>query len=120
MDQTAAQMRLGQLTTRVDVCEREMLAVARDLAALGHRDSLSTPEERASMRMRCTYMVRQCRDIVRDVMEASGASAHRLENPLQRLHRDIHTLSCHTVFDLDVGGELYGRLLLGLPPNAPI
>ena len=120
MDQTAAQMRLGQLTTRVDVCEREMLAVARDLAALGHRDTLSTPEERASMRMRCAYVVRQSRDIVRDVLEASGASAHRLDNPLQRLHRDIHTLSCHTVFDMDIASELYGQVLLELPTTAPI
>ena len=39
---------------------------------------------------------------------------------LQRILRDVHTLSGHTVFDLDVGGELYGRLLLGLPANAPV
>ena len=120
MDQTAAQMRLGQLSTRVEVCEREMLAVARDLASLGNREALSTPEERASIRMRCTYIVRQCRDIVRDVVEASGASAHRLENPLQRLHRDIHTLSCHTVFDMDIASELYGQVLLELPTSAPV
>ena len=60
-------------------------------------------------------MVRQARDVVREVVEASGAHAHFLDNPLQRALRDVHTLSCHTVFDLDVGGELYGRMLLGLP-----
>jgi len=43
-----------------------------------------------------------------------------LDNPLQRIHRDIHTLSCHTVFDLELAAEQYGRLLLGLPPNAPV
>jgi 3-hydroxy-9,10-secoandrosta-1,3,5(10)-triene-9,17-dione monooxygenase len=32
----------------------------------------------------------------------------------------VHTLSCHTVFDLDIGAENYGRLLLGLPANSPV
>jgi hypothetical protein len=58
--------------------------------------------------------------VVRDVVEACGASAHFLDNPLQRLQRDLNTLSCHTVFDMDVSSELYGRLLLGLPANAPV
>ena len=53
-------------------------------------------------------------------MEASGSHAHFLDHPLQRIQRDVNTLSCHTVFDLDVGGELYGRLLLGLPANSPV
>ena len=57
---------------------------------------------------------------MRDVVEASGAHAHFLDSPLQRSLRDLHTLSCHTVFDMDVGAELYGRLMLGLPPNAPV
>ena len=58
--------------------------------------------------------------MVRAVVEASGAHAHFLDSPLQRSLRDLHTLSCHTVFDLDVGAELYGRLLMGFSPNAPV
>jgi len=38
---------------------------------------------------------------------------------MQRILRDLNTGSCHTVFDLDVSAEQYGRLLLGLEPNAP-
>ena len=118
--QPAAQMRLGNLTICADAVEREMLTIARDLEALGYREALSTAEERISLRLRCGHVVRQCRDIVRDVMEASGASAHRLEHPLQRLHRDIHTLSGHTVFDIDVASELYGQVLLDLPTTMPV
>jgi 3-hydroxy-9,10-secoandrosta-1,3,5(10)-triene-9,17-dione monooxygenase len=57
---------------------------------------------------------------VRDLMEVSGASAHMRSHPMQRLHRDVHTASCHTVFDLDIAGEIYGRLLLGLDPKMPV
>jgi hypothetical protein len=39
---------------------------------------------------------------------------------LQRALRDLETLSCHTVFDLDVSSEAYGRLLLGLASNTPL
>jgi hypothetical protein len=39
---------------------------------------------------------------------------------MQRIHRDVHTLSCHTVFDLDLGAENYGRVLLGLDPITPV
>jgi hypothetical protein len=75
--------------------------------------------ERAKLRVQIGTIVREARDIARDVVEASGAHAHFLDNPLQRILRDLHTASCHTVFDLDVSAEQYGRLLLGLEPNAP-
>jgi 3-hydroxy-9,10-secoandrosta-1,3,5(10)-triene-9,17-dione monooxygenase len=119
MEQTSAQMRLGHLTVRLNNAEREMVSIARDLEALGHRAELTTPEERTALRIRCGYVVHSARDIVRDVVEASGASAHRLEHPMQRLHRDIHTLACHTVFDLDIVSEVYGQILLDLPPSIP-
>ncbi len=46
---------------------------------------------------------------MRDVVEASGASSHFLDNPLQRIHRNVHT-----VFDLDVASSTYGRTKLGM------
>ncbi|NKC01420.1 MAG: hypothetical protein GKR90_23385 [Pseudomonadales bacterium] len=118
-DQTSAQMRLGHLTVRVDNAQREMISIANDLQALGDRTELTSAEERTALRIRCGYVVHAARDIVRDVVEASGASAHRLEHPMQRLHRDIHTLACHTVFDLDIASEIYGQILLDMPTSMP-
>jgi hypothetical protein len=65
------------------------------------------------LRLAIAHVVRQCRDIVRSVLEASGASAHHLENELQRLHRDVHMIAAHTVFDVDLVAEGVGRQLLG-------
>lgn len=95
-------------------------SIARRVTAWGEGGEPCPETERAHLRLQIAHVVRQSRDVVRDVLEASGAHAHFLDNPLQRIQRDLHTLSCHTVFDLDVGGELYGRMLLGLPANAPI
>ena len=51
--------------------------------------------------------------MMNDVVEASGAHTHFQENPLQRAKRDVDTLSCHYLFDLDGKLETYGKPLLG-------
>jgi alkylation response protein AidB-like acyl-CoA dehydrogenase len=115
-----AQARLGHAQVAAENAETLLKDIAGRVMEWGARGEPCPVSERAHLRLQIAHVVRQSRDVVRDVLEASGAHAHFLDNPLQRIHRDLHTLSCHTVFDLDVGGELYGRLLLGLAPNAPV
>lgn len=119
-DKPAAQIRLGLVRERVDSLETKLKRIARDVMTWGERREPCPELERANLRVQIASVVRGSRDVVRDVMEASGAHAHFLDNPLQRIHRDLHTASCHTVFDLDVAAEQYGRLLLGLEANAPV
>ncbi len=115
-----AQARLANAQIAVENAETLLLHIARQVMDWGESGQRCETEERAHLRLQIATVVRQARDVVRDVVEASGAHAHFLESPLQRSLRDLHTLSCHTVFDMDVGAELYGRLLVGLPPNAPV
>jgi len=107
-------MRLGLLNTRVDSVEQQLYRLADEIEACGHATEPCSQRERARQRLQSARIVRECRDIVRDVVEASGASSHFLDNPLQRIHRDVHTLACHAVFDLDVASGAYGRSLLGM------
>jgi 3-hydroxy-9,10-secoandrosta-1,3,5(10)-triene-9,17-dione monooxygenase len=116
----SAQIRLGHAATRVASAEELLRSIGRELAGWGEGDEICPPEARARMRLQVAHVVEMCRDVVRSVMEASGASAHLRPHPMQRIHRDVHTLSCHTVFDLDVGAENYGRVLLGLDPITPV
>ena len=115
-----AQARLANAQIAVENAETLLLHIARQVMDWGESGQRCETEERAHLRLQIATVVRQARDVVRDVVESSGAHAHFLESPLQRSLRDLHTLSCHTVFDMDVGAELYGRLLLGLSPNAPV
>jgi alkylation response protein AidB-like acyl-CoA dehydrogenase len=119
-DKPAAQIRLGLVRERTTSLETKLKRIARDVMGWGERREPCPALERANLRVQIASVVRGARDVVRDVMEASGAHAHFLDNPLQRIHRDLHTASCHTVFDLDVAAEQYGRLLLGLEANAPV
>ncbi len=114
----AAQMRLGHASARVHDAETVMRAVARELKHWGDSGEPCPFEERGRMRVSVAHAVDSCRTAVREVMEASGASAHLKPHPLQRIHRDVHTLSCHTIFDLDASSESYGRMLLGFPPSS--
>lgn len=113
-DHGPAQMRLGLLDSRAASVEHELYRLAAEIEAWGHASEPCPQRERARQRLQSARIVRECRDIVRDVVEASGASSHFLDNPLQRIHRDVHTLACHAVFDLEVASGAYGRTMLGM------
>ena len=119
-ERALAQSRLAHLTVRAKHTEMTLKHIAHDVAALGESGEVCPDLERAELRVRIGHVVREARNIVREVVEASGAHAHNLSNPLGRALRDLETLSCHTVFDLDISTESYGRLLLGLPSNTPL
>ncbi|MCB1646107.1 MAG: hypothetical protein KDI36_11675 [Pseudomonadales bacterium] len=119
-DNALAQSRLGHLKARITTLEGTLKQTARDTMAWGESGQICPETERAHLRVRIGHIVREARNIVRDVIEASGAHAHNLSSPLQRALRDLETLSCHTVFDLDIATESYGRLLLGLPASSPV
>ncbi len=116
----AAQIRLGDVAAQIDAAETILRQVGRDLTVWGHREDVCPAEERARLRLLVAQVVRTCRDAVTRIMEASGASAHLKPHPMQRIQRDVNTLSCHTVFDLEIGAENYGRLLLGMDPATPV
>jgi len=115
-----AQSRLAHAQVEAQSIVNQLTHLTREVEAWGERGQPCPELERARMRVDLGHIVRRSRNVVRDVIEACGASAHFLDNPLQRILRDLNTGSCHTVFDLDVSTENYGRLLVGLAPNAPV
>lgn len=119
-ERALAQSRLAHAMAEMSSIENQIMSVAREVEGWGTAGEPCPELDRARLRVDIGLLVRRARNLVRDVVEASGASAHFLDNPLQRALRNINTASCHTVFDLDVSTEMYGRLLVGLPPNGPI
>ena len=108
----ATHIRLGRLATRTKMAETLMRSVADELTRAGRGELQVGPLEVAVLRTEVAEIVRMCRDIVRDVMEGSGAKAHFLDNELQRIHRDMHVIASHTVFDLDLVAADAGRAML--------
>ncbi|WP_319457032.1 MULTISPECIES: acyl-CoA dehydrogenase family protein [unclassified Mycobacterium] len=56
-----------------------------------------------------------CREVVTIAQKASGASAIRRDNPLQRIARDIQAIALHSRLLASSNMEVYGALLCGQP-----
>jgi 3-hydroxy-9,10-secoandrosta-1,3,5(10)-triene-9,17-dione monooxygenase len=106
------QVRLANLRVEVDFAETLLRAVADRMQA--HADGRTDLDLLAQLHLRLgiAHIVRMCRDVVRDIMQSSGASAHYLDNELQRIHRDVHMMCAHTVFDIDLVAEGVGRQIV--------
>jgi alkylation response protein AidB-like acyl-CoA dehydrogenase len=112
-DQPAAQIRLGDARVRL----RALSALVADTAA-GIERIVAAGDRvpravRADARAAAAHTVHESRAIIADLLEASGASAHFLSNPLQRAKRDVDIAAGHVVFDYDLSRELSGALSLG-------
>jgi 3-hydroxy-9,10-secoandrosta-1,3,5(10)-triene-9,17-dione monooxygenase len=69
---------------------------------------------RGEARLAAAHIVNESRAVITRLLAASGASAHFLDNPLQRIKRDVDVLAGHVVFDYDTSRELAGALILGM------
>lgn len=107
-----AQVRLAHAFADVRAAETVLRTVARDVTAHARGGSPLSLMDQIQMRLTIAHVVRDCRTVVRNVMEGAGASVHYLDHELQRIHRDVQMMSAHTVFDLDLVAEQCGRALL--------
>jgi len=112
------QVRLAHALADVRAAETVLRDVARAQTAHARGGAQLSPMDQIQLRLTIAHVVRDCRKVVRDVMEGSGASVHYLDHELQRIHRDVNMMGAHTVFDLDLVGEQCGRALV--EANAPI
>ena len=111
---TGCRPRFVSRTCSVEVDFAETLL--RDIASRmqAHADGaidLDLPAQQ-QLRLAIAHVVRRCRDAIREILASSGASVHYLDHELQRLHRDIHMISAHTVFDVDLVAEGVGRAIV--------
>ena len=113
-NQPAAQIRLGDARVRLRAL-RGLLddTVDRIQDAVDARERISRPV-RADARAAAAYIVHESRSVIADLLEASGASAQFVTNPLQRAKRDVDVICGHVVFDYDVARELSGALEAGV------
>jgi alkylation response protein AidB-like acyl-CoA dehydrogenase len=113
-DKPIAQAHLGQARVRLRAL-RGLLAdtVGEIETVLATGDPVPRPV-RADARLAAAHIVHESRTVIAALSEASGASAHFLDNPLQRFKRDVDVIAGHVVFDYDTSRELAGALTLGM------
>ncbi len=110
-------LQVGEASLMLESAEAH---VQRATALLDGRDGEMSLEARIRCRAHIAYATGLAREVVDTLFHASGASAIQAHVPIQRFQRDMQALANHAVMHAQTGIELYGRVLLGLPPNTPI
>lgn len=115
-ESTPAYMRLAEAAQEVDCAKLMLRRDMSDLMAAAETEHVL--DYAATTRMRCnaTYVTELCTRAVDRLFRASGGMALQRDNHLQRAFRDMHGAAAHAFSDYDVARQIYGRLLLGLPP----
>jgi alkylation response protein AidB-like acyl-CoA dehydrogenase len=113
-DKPVAQARLAEARVRLRALHGlldDTVAQIETIVTTG--DEVPRPV-RGDARMAAAHIVHESRAVIAMLFEASGASVHFLDSPLQRFKRDVDVLSGHVVFDYDTSRELAGALSLGM------
>lgn len=109
-----AQARLGEARVRLRALRGLLADTVGDIEAIvASGDPVPRPV-RAEARLAAAHIVHKSRSVIAGLLEASGASVHFADNPLQRIERDVDVLAGHVVFDYDTSRELAGALTLGM------
>lgn len=113
-DKPIAQAHLSEARVRL----RALRALLAD--TVGQLESLVAAGDpvprpvRGEARLAAAHIVHESRSVIARLLGASGAGAHFLDHPLQRIKRDVDVLAGHVVFDYDTSRELAGALTLGM------
>lgn len=112
-DKPIAQAHLGEAQVRLRALRGLLADTVGGIEATVTAGDPVSRAERAQARLAAAHIVRESKDVITLLLNASGASAHFLDNPLQRAKRDVDVLSGHVIFDYDTSRELAGALTIG-------
>jgi alkylation response protein AidB-like acyl-CoA dehydrogenase len=113
-DKPLAQARLGEARVRLRALRGLLADTVADLESVVASGEPVPRPVRGEARLAAAHIVHESRAVIAHLLEASGASAHFTDNPLQRFKRDVDVLAGHVVFDYDTSRELAGALTLGM------
>lgn len=114
MHKPMAQARLSEAYVRLRALNALVADTTGQIESILERGDAVPRTVRAEGRLAAAHVVHESRAVIGLLLEASGASAHFLNNPLQRAKRDVDVLSGHVIFDYDVSRELAGALRVGI------
>jgi 3-hydroxy-9,10-secoandrosta-1,3,5(10)-triene-9,17-dione monooxygenase len=113
-DKPIAQARLAEARVRLRACKGLLADTVDELETIVATGDPVPRRVRGDARLAAAHIVNESRAVIGSLFDASGASVHVLDNPMQRFKRDVDVLAGHVVFDYDTSRELAGALALGL------
>ena len=119
-DFTTLQVRLAEASALADAAEALVLRDCDEATRITESGVVPSLEQKASYRRDGAFAATLCTRAVDLLFSATGGGAIYERNPIQRAFRDVHAANAHYVLNWDVNGAMYGRVALGLPPDAPL
>ena len=119
-DSAAVQLRLSQASAELDAARALMDRDIREILGKAENGEGFPPLERARFRRDKAFVTQLCLQAVNRLFDLSGGHALFDSVSLQRFHRDAQAVAHRDGLIMDLGGQQYGRLALGLDPEGTI
>ncbi len=119
-DSPAIHLRLSQATAEADAARALMDRDIQQILGKAKAGESFTPLERARFRRDKAFVTQLCLRAVNGLFDLSGGHALFDSVSLQRFHRDAQAVAHRDSLVMDLGGQQYGRLALGLEPDGAI
>ena len=116
-DSPAVQLRLSQASAELDAARALMDRDIREILRKAEDGEGFAPLERAKFRRDKAFVTQLCLQAVNRLFDLSGGHALFDSVSLQRFHRDAQAVAHRDGLIMDLGGQQYGRLALGLDPE---
>lgn len=113
-DKPIAQARLAEARVRLRALHGLLADTVDEIQGVVAAGDEVTRAARGEARLAAAHIVAESRAVIGLLFEASGATVHFLDSPMQRFKRDVDVLAGHVVFDYDTARELAGALALGM------
>ena len=117
-DFNTLQVHLAEAAAYADAARAIMLGDCDEATNLVSAGAMPSLEQRARYRRDGAFAATLSTKAVDLLFTASGGGAIYARHPLQRTFRDIHAANAHYVLNWDINGAMYGRVALGLSPDA--
>jgi 3-hydroxy-9,10-secoandrosta-1,3,5(10)-triene-9,17-dione monooxygenase len=114
------QVHLAEAAALADAAEAIVLRDCDEATRITEAGIVPSIEQRARYRRDGAFAATLCTKAVDLLFAATGGAAIYERNPIQRAFRDVHAANAHYMLNWDVNGAMYGRVALGLPPDAPL
>ena len=119
-DLTNIQVHLAEAAALADAAEAMALRDCDEAMRITEAGIVPSLEQRARYKRDGAFAATLCTRAVDLLFSASGGGAIYARNPIQRAFRDVHAANAHYNLNWDVNGAIYGRVALGLSPDAPL
>ncbi len=116
-DSPAIHLRLSEASAEVDSAQALMDSDIREIFRKASEGELFTPLERARFSRDRAFATQLCLKAVNRLFDVSGGHALFDSVALQRFHRDAQAVAHRDGLIMDLGGQEYGRVALGLDPD---